>query len=79
MNVLNSTVSPPSARKKKSGPDVTLVSKPYYVPGDLIKLGLSKCLVYGGVKSGDIPSRRIGKKIIIDPGWVRETFDLNVA
>lgn len=54
-------------------------NKSYYVPGDLIDFGLSKSFVYGGVKSGDIPSKRIGAKIIIDHAWVKETFDLDAA
>ena len=54
-------------------------NKSYYVPGDLIDFGLPKSFVYGGVKSGDIPSKRIGAKIIIDHAWVKETFDLDAA
>lgn len=54
-------------------------AKPFYVPSDLIDFGFSKSFVYGGVKSGDIPSKRIGAKIIIDHAWVKETFDLDAA
>jgi len=54
-------------------------SKPYYVPNDLINAGLSKSFVYGKVKSGDIPSKRVGKKIFLDHIWVEETFNLDAT
>jgi excisionase family DNA binding protein len=40
-------------------------------------LGVSRGAAYEAVKSGDIPSIKIGKRIVVPTAWVRRAMMIN--
>jgi hypothetical protein len=62
--------------KNQETPDGQPIRCKPVTPKDLIEGGLaSKNVVYEAIRTGQIPSFRLGGKIIIEPTWARDHLD----
>ncbi len=50
-----------------------VLTQPFYTVAEIIeKTGLSQAFVYKSVSTGEIPSRKLGGKILIPAEWLKE-------
>jgi hypothetical protein len=54
------------------------VLKPWQRPDDLTRCGFGdRKVVYRAIKSGDIPSTKVGRKLLVPTWWVRRQLHLD--
>lgn len=58
--------------------DLDPKSKPWQRPDDLVRCGFGdRKTVYAAIKKGQIPSTRIGRKLLVPTWWVRRQLQLD--
>jgi hypothetical protein len=59
-------------------PELDPTVKPWLRPDDLVPLGFGvRKTVYAAIKAGQIPSTRIGRKLLVPTWWVRRQLQLD--